>query len=80
VDDAEAWLATQLSGLVDTIAAQPTATIVPERNDTTARRAAEALEQLAVRQRPMELRLGAKIGEGGMGVVHEAEQVAVGRA
>ncbi|HEY4178537.1 MAG TPA: serine/threonine-protein kinase [Kofleriaceae bacterium] len=76
---AEAMLATILPEAAATIATRPTATIVPEYRDSTAKRAAEALAELAQREHQMELRIGAKIGEGGMGVVHEAEQVALGR-
>jgi serine/threonine-protein kinase len=77
--NAEAMLATLLPDVAATIATRPTATIIPEYRDSTAKRAAEALAQLAQREHQMELRLGAQIGEGGMGVVHEAQQVALGR-
>ncbi|CAN5845081.1 hypothetical protein BH11MYX2_BH11MYX2_38180 [soil metagenome] len=77
--NAEAMLATMLPEVAATIASRPTATIIPEYRDSTAKRAAEALADLAQREHQMELRVGAKLGEGGMGVVHEAEQVALGR-
>jgi serine/threonine-protein kinase len=58
----------------------PTATIVPSgRRDESVRRASEFLAQLAERGKPVELRTGKVIGVGGMGVVREAEQVALGR-
>ncbi len=69
------WLATQ----VYPRERRPTATIVP-RDDEIAQ-AVELLHQLAGGSLPasVELRPGAVIGEGGMGLVREAEQVALGR-
>ncbi len=66
----DAWLETQADDQ----------TIVPAgARDASVRRAAEFLAQLAQRGAPVELRPGKVIGEGGMGVVREAEQVALGR-
>jgi len=74
-----AWLETLDAG-GDTLQSMPTATIVPAgRRDESVRRASEFLAQLAERGKPVELRTGKVIGEGGMGVVREAEQVALGR-
>ncbi len=72
--EVQAWL--------DTVASEPSstvATIVPHRGDRSARRAAELLAQLAERGQPVELKPGKTLGEGGMGIVREAEQVALGR-
>jgi hypothetical protein len=72
--EVQAWL--------DTVASEPAstvATIVPKRGDKSARRAAELLSQLMERGQPVELVTGKTLGEGGMGIVREAEQVALGR-
>ncbi len=72
--EVQAWL--------DTVASEPAstvATIVPQRGDRNAGRAAELLAQLVERGQPVELRTGKTLGEGGMGIVREAEQVALGR-
>ncbi len=72
--EVQAWL--------DTVASEPSstvATIVPHRGDRSARRAAELLAQLADRGQHVELKTGKTLGEGGMGIVREAEQVALGR-
>jgi eukaryotic-like serine/threonine-protein kinase len=73
--DVAGWLATQVY-LRDST---PTATIVP-RGEQLARTIV-LLEELASYSLPTsdELRPGAVIGEGGMGIVREAEQVALGR-
>lgn len=66
----DAWLETQADDQ----------TIVPAgARDASVRRAAEFLAQLAQRGATVELKAGKVIGEGGMGVVREAEQVALGR-
>jgi len=66
----DAWLQTQADD----------ATIIPAGSrDASVRRAAEFLALLAERGMPVELKPGKVIGEGGMGVVREAEQVALGR-
>jgi serine/threonine-protein kinase len=66
----DAWLETKADD----------ATIVPAgARDASVRRAAEFLARLAQRGAPVELKPGKVIGEGGMGVVREAEQVALGR-
>jgi serine/threonine protein kinase len=81
--EVQAWLDTIDASAPRTLqslpASTPTSTIVPHRGDRSARHAADFLAQLAERGRPIELRTGKLIGEGGMGVVHEAEQVALGR-
>ena len=56
----------------------PTQTIVPSPSDETARRALELLADLAAAQAP-QLNSGSVIGQGGMGVVRSAEQIALGR-
>ncbi len=76
----EAWLETIDASRATTLQSMPTATIVPAgRRDESVRRANAFLNQLAARGMPVELRTGKVIGEGGMGVVREAEQVALGR-
>jgi eukaryotic-like serine/threonine-protein kinase len=72
------WLATMPAGEAETLVSAPRATIVPAAAaDTGGRRAVAALEQLAAggtRLSPIET-----LGQGGMGVVRLAEQVALGR-
>ena len=72
------WLATIPAGEAETLASAPRDTIVPAAAaDTGGRRAVAALEQLAAggtRLSPIET-----LGQGGMGVVRLAEQVALGR-
>ncbi len=79
--DVQAWLETvDAGGDGATLRSAPTGTIVPAgKRDESVRRANEFLLALAKRGKPIELRTGKLIGEGGMGVVHEAEQVALGR-
>ena len=75
--DLDGWLATIDAGTVRTLERRPSDTIVPP--PPSGRRLA-LLDELAARGQAVELRRGKKLGEGGMGVVHEAEQVALGRA
>ena len=75
----QAWLETIDASGAQTLETMPASTIVPARRDLSTQRAAEFLAQLAERGRPVELRTGKVIGEGGMGIVREAEQVALGR-
>jgi len=75
--DLDGWLATIDAGTLRTLESRPTATIVPP---TQSGRRLALLDELAARGQAVELRRGKKLGEGGMGVVHEAEQVALGRA
>jgi serine/threonine-protein kinase len=75
----QAWLDTIDASGPQTIQTMPASTIVPASRNLSTQRAAEFLAQLAERGRPVELRTGKVIGEGGMGVVREAEQVALGR-
>lgn len=77
--DAKAWLATIGAETVATVAASPHSTIVPTfpKPTTSGERALAVLDELV--KNPHELRLGKIVGEGGMGVVREAEQVTLGR-
>ena len=77
--DAAAWLATIGADTVATLAASPGSTIIPSlaQPTTGGARALAVLEQLAGNTQHLEL--GDVIGEGGMGIVHAAEQVALGR-
>src|SRR5690349_24775539 len=73
--DVAGWLATRVYRRGTT----PTETLVPD--DSEHALGVSLLEQLAghTLQASVELRPGAVIGEGGMGLVREAEQVALGR-
>ncbi len=77
--DAAAWLAATGEATVATLTESPRSTIVPTAvHSTTADfRALALIHQLGGNLQ--ELRLGDVLGQGGMGVVHEAEQVALGR-
>ena len=79
----EAWLATIDAGDAATLHAAPRSTIVPAgyRASTAGARALAVLEELAARPAGAgePLKLGATLGEGGMGVIRAAEQVALGR-
>ena len=78
--DVQAWLDTIDASDRTTLQTMPTATIVPRgKRDESVRRATEFLAQLRTRRQGVELVVGNVIGEGGMGVVREAEQVALGR-
>jgi eukaryotic-like serine/threonine-protein kinase len=72
------WLSTAAAGAAATLVQAPRTTIIPPgAADTGGRRAIAALEQLgsgAARLSPIET-----LGQGGMGVVRLAEQVALGR-
>jgi len=78
-EDAIAWL--------DTIAPETSATlelrstIIPphQRHSTAGRRAMEVLAQLSAGATARQLETGEVIGEGGMGVIRAATQVALGR-
>ncbi len=77
-EEIETWLATvRASGA--SRAATARATLVPPRADESVRRAESFLAQLAAHAPSFELRPGEVIGEGGMGIVREAEQVALKR-
>jgi serine/threonine-protein kinase len=77
----QAWLDTvDAGGNGITVRTQAVPTIVPsDRRGESVRRANDFLTELARRGQPVELRPGKTIGEGGMGLVREAEQVALGR-
>ena len=79
--DVQAWLDTvSADDSGATVQTMPTATIVPHgKRDESVRRATEFLAQLKTRGVGVELVRGGVIGEGGMGVIREAEQVALGR-
>jgi serine/threonine-protein kinase len=68
-------IAALVTTLSESFARDSSSTIVPAR----ARTAHAFLEKLRERGPAIELRTGKTIGAGGMGVVHEAEQVALGR-
>lgn len=72
-----AWLDTIGADTLATIAAAPQETIVPELDATTGDE--RALRTLAAIGDGQRLVVGDVIGEGGMGVVRRAEQVALGR-
>lgn len=80
--DVQAWLDTVAADDSNgaTVRTMPTATIVPRgKRDESVRRATEFLAHLRTRRQGVELVVGDVIGEGGMGVIREAEQVALGR-
>ncbi len=68
-------------GTIDTIRSLPSQTIVPPDAAETAARALELLRQLAgtAPTASLQLQPGPVIGQGGMGIVRTAEQVALGR-
>src|SRR5687767_1199625 len=66
-----------IDGLLTTVADDET--IVPTRHSHSRAKAHAFLEKLRERGQAVELRTGRAIGEGGMGVIHEAEQIALGR-
>ncbi len=78
--DIAAWLEENVARS-DTIRQNPENTIVPPlaTADTGGRRALDLLSELAGGSVSAQLELGATIGEGGMGIVRIAEQVALGR-
>ena len=81
--DIEAWLETLAVDTSQTLQQSPTSTVVPtEVRKTAGRRAVAMLEQLSKLAvgATAQLKPGATIGEGGMGVVRLAEQVALGRS
>jgi serine/threonine-protein kinase len=74
----DALLATLSADTMATIAASPASTIVPTiAQSLQSGGVGTVLEQLA--KNPLQLERGEKLGEGGMGVVHTAQQVALGR-
>lgn len=77
---AVAWLETVGADTIGTLSGSPHETIVPAMTRSTGGGCALAmLADLADPSRRGALHLGDVIGEGGMGVIHEAEQVALGR-
>ncbi len=82
-DEIASWLRTLDPGSAATLHAAPSKTIVPTeaRPSTGGQRALAVLEELAGRAPGAgePLVLGATLGEGGMGVIRLAEQVALGR-
>jgi hypothetical protein len=79
MQDVNAWLDTIDVKTLRTVQTVPTATILPTQHGRSGRRALALLDQLGELGRPVEMRPGKVIGEGGMGIVREAEQVALGR-
>jgi serine/threonine-protein kinase len=78
--DAAAWLATIGADTIATLAASPRSTIIPTRlQSTTSNARALALLQELGGGSSEGLRIGEVLGQGGMGVVHAAEQVSLGR-
>ena len=79
--DAIAWLDTVGEDVAATIRNAPQQTIVPAALSTAGTRAMKVLEDLAGRSPGASLQLvhGEVLGEGGMGIVRLAEQVALGR-
>jgi serine/threonine protein kinase len=73
--DLAAWLETLDHDMLTTVASRPMDTIRPAFPSRRRLGLIEELEQLGT----IALRVGKAIGQGGMGVVHEAEQVALGR-
>jgi serine/threonine-protein kinase len=80
--DIEAWLETLAADTSLTLRTEPRATVIPNVIQSTGgRRAMAMLEQLS-RLSPAasaQLKPGATIGEGGMGIIRLAEQTALGR-
>jgi eukaryotic-like serine/threonine-protein kinase len=81
--DIAAWLETLAVDTADTLRSAPRSTILPTqvRASTRGRQALALLEEL-IGQSPAaaaQLRLGSTIGQGGMGVIRLAEQLALGR-
>ena len=75
-------MSTVADDVLETIQASPEETIVPaELRDTGGARALALLQELASSSgtSTLQLKSGAVIGEGGMGVVRSAEQIALGR-
>lgn len=79
--DAIAWLDTVGEDVAATMKTAPQNTIVPPAPSTAGTRAMAVLEQLSGRSPGASIQLvhGQVIGEGGMGIVREAEQVSLGR-
>ncbi|MEO6774839.1 MAG: serine/threonine-protein kinase [Kofleriaceae bacterium] len=78
----QAWFATLTDDVCETVRAAPHETIIPlALRDSYGARAVALLRELASASAGTSLRLrdGEVIGEGGMGVVRTAEQVALGR-
>jgi serine/threonine-protein kinase len=74
---ATAWLDTVVPEVAATVAEAPRSTILPPDSLASGERALAALAELS--RQPAALSPGAVIGEGGMGVIREAEQVSLGR-
>ncbi len=79
--DIAAWLETVAADTEETIRQSPGSTVVPAlaSADTAGRRAIALLERLASAGPDARLEPGETLGEGGMGVVRSAHQVALGR-
>ncbi|HET9992206.1 MAG TPA: serine/threonine-protein kinase [Kofleriaceae bacterium] len=76
----QAWLDTLSDDVLDTVSTSPRDTITPSR-DSHGARALALLRELASASATtsLQVRAGEVIGEGGMGVVRTAQQVALGR-
>jgi len=79
--DIAAWLQTVAAETEETIRQAPGSTVVPALSspDSAGRRAMALLERLAAAGPEARLEPGETLGEGGMGVVRSAQQVALGR-
>jgi hypothetical protein len=78
----DAWVKTLADDVLETFQQSPDGTIVPaELRDSGGSRALALLKELSTSSATMSLHLkrGDVLGEGGMGVVRSAEQVALGR-